>query len=110
MTVRGVNLGERGEADETMAAVTERTPALLATATPSKGDRRLALAAILASAACFALMAPFARVPTLRIPAFVPAYESALAMADLITAVILFGQFAALRRLSILAAALAPRS
>ena len=88
-----------------MAAVTERVPALLATAEPSPGDRRLALLAISASVVCFAIMVPFARLPTLRITAFVPAYESALAMADLITAVILFGQFATLRRLSILIAA-----
>ena len=88
-----------------MTAATERVPALLATAAPSPGDRRLALLAILASAVCFAVLVPFARLPTLRITAFVPAYESALAMADLITAVILFGQFATLRRLSILTAA-----
>ena len=90
-----------------MADATERTSALLATAAPSSGEKRLALAAIVASVACFALIAPFARTPMLRLTAFVPAYESALAMADLITAVILFGQFATQRRLSILLAAAA---
>ena len=78
---------------------------LLATAAPDIRDRRLARTAIIASAMCLALMTPFARTPLLHSPAFIPAYESALGINDLITAVLLFGQFARLRRLSLLAVA-----
>ena len=76
--------------------------ALLATAPPEDVDQRFALGAILASIVCFVLVAPFARIPLKPIPAFIPAYESALAINDLITAVLLFGQFSGLRRFSLL--------
>jgi hypothetical protein len=39
------------------------------------------------------MMAPFARPPLLEVEAFVPTYEAALLINDLITAVLLFGQF-----------------
>ena len=87
---------------EGMSATSQHPPTLLATAAPSKSDQRLALFAILASIICFWLMAPFVRTALPRVPAFVPAYEAALAMSDLITGVILYGQFARLRRVSVL--------
>jgi signal transduction histidine kinase len=51
----------------------------------------------LASLAVFALLVPFAKVKLPTVMAFVPAYESALAVNDLITAILLFGQFGLLR-------------
>lgn len=48
------------------------------------------------------VLAPFARRPLGEISAFIPAYESALAITDLITAVLLFGQFLRSRSMSIL--------
>ncbi|MEP6874898.1 MAG: ATP-binding protein [Burkholderiales bacterium] len=41
----------------------------------------------------FALLAPFARQPLPQVWAFIPIYESALVLNDLITAVLLIGQF-----------------
>jgi signal transduction histidine kinase/CheY-like chemotaxis protein len=68
-------------------------------------ERRVALAVVVLSVLTFAAAAPFARVPLARISAFIPAYEAALAINDLITAVLLFGQFTQLRSRALLALA-----
>src|SRR6266403_3741157 len=59
--------------------------------------RRLALAVLLVSGAIFLALAPFARRPLGQVWAFIPIYESALVINDLVTAVLLFGQFGILR-------------
>ena len=62
---------------------------------PATGrDRTAALAVVAVSAVLFACAAPFAGVPLSPVPAFVASYQSALAIIDLITAVLLFSQFA----------------
>jgi signal transduction histidine kinase/ActR/RegA family two-component response regulator len=63
---------------------------------------RLALAIVILSAAAFVPAVPFARVPLIKLTAFIPSYESALALSDLITAILLFGQFARLRAAALL--------
>ncbi len=60
----------------------------------TRGDRMAALAVVGVSAVLFACAVPFAGVPLTPIPAFVASYQSALAINDLITAVLLFSQFA----------------
>jgi polar amino acid transport system substrate-binding protein len=65
-------------------------------------ERRLALAAVGLSILTFLTAVPFARVPLVRMDAFIPAYEAALAVCDLITAVLLFGQFRILRTSALL--------
>ena len=50
----------------------------------------------------FALAAPFAKLKLPTVMPFVPSYESALAINDLITAILLFGQFSILRWRAIL--------
>jgi signal transduction histidine kinase len=77
----------------------------LVTVPASAADRRLALAVVLLSGALFAVAAPFARLPLSPIPAFLPIYQSALVVCDLITATLLFGQFAFLRSRALLALA-----
>jgi PAS domain S-box-containing protein len=69
----------------------------LSTLPASSRDRRIALVVVAISAALFACAAPFARMPLAPVPAFVASYQSALAVNDLITAVLLFSQFAVLR-------------
>src|SRR5579883_461023 len=69
----------------------------LSTEPAGRPERRRALAVVLASLAVFALLVPFAKVKLPTVMAFVPAYESALAVNDLITAILLFGQFGLLR-------------
>jgi PAS domain S-box-containing protein len=71
--------------------------AFLSTLPAGRRERRLALTVALLSLAAFAAAAPFARVELARVDAFIPAYQSALALSDLITAVLLFGQFGILR-------------
>ena len=56
-----------------------------------------ALAAVLVSGLVFLAALPLATIQLAAIPAFIPAYESALVICDLITAVLLFGQFNFLR-------------
>ena len=68
-------------------------------------DVRLALAIIACSALVFAALAPFARVPLPHVWGFIPSYQSALAVNDLITAVLLYAQFATLRSRALLAIA-----
>ncbi len=69
----------------------------LSTQPATRQDHVLAFAVIGVSSILFALAAPFAGVPLTPIPAFVASYQSALAINDLITAILLFSQFAILR-------------
>lgn len=65
-------------------------------------ERRRALGVVLVSLLAFALVAPFAKTRLPPVMAFVPSYESALAINDLVTAILLFGQFSILRWRAIL--------
>jgi len=81
-------------------------PALfLSTAPAKRSDRLLALAAVIVSTLVFAAAAPFAKQPLGPVAAFIPSYQSALAINDVITAVLLFAQFAIVRRWGLLALA-----
>jgi signal transduction histidine kinase len=77
----------------------------LATAPASAGERRLALGVVLGSVAIFAGLAPLAGKPLAQVPAFLPTYQSALVVCDLVTATLLFGQFRILRSGALLALA-----
>ena len=68
--------------------------AFLATLPAERSDRRLALGVVLISAAIFLSAVPFAKLPIGPVLAFIPIYQSMLALNDVITAVLLFGQFA----------------
>ena len=69
----------------------------LSTQQATPAQRRLALIVIAVSVLAFVLAAPFAKVQLPKVWAFIPIYQSALIVNDLITAVLLFGQFAILR-------------
>jgi PAS domain S-box-containing protein len=69
----------------------------LSTLPATARDRSIALAAVIVSAGIFAVLAPLSRTMLPEVVAFIPAYQSALALADLITAVLLFGQYSILR-------------
>jgi signal transduction histidine kinase len=74
------------------------SPALFLSTLPAQPrDRRLAAGVVVVSTAIFAAAAPFAKVPLAQIAAFIPIYESALVVTDLITAALLFGQYKLLR-------------
>ncbi|WP_342131202.1 GGDEF domain-containing protein [Hydrogenophaga sp. OTU3427] len=61
-----------------------------------------ARATVLVSAVFFLVALPNARTPLAPFSAFIPIYVTALVICDLITAVLLFGQFRALRSLGLL--------
>jgi signal transduction histidine kinase len=71
--------------------------AFLSTLPAQHSDTRLAFAVTLASLVVFFAAAPFAKLPLPAISAFLPIYQSAVVLCDLITAVLLFGQFTILR-------------
>lgn len=56
-------------------------------------NRRLAIATVIVSSIIFLAVLPYVRVPLARLPSFIPAYEAALAVIDLVTAILLFNQF-----------------
>ncbi|AWV03255.1 sensor histidine kinase [Burkholderia sp. JP2-270] len=72
---------------------------------PGRRERRLAIATVLVSAAIFAALAPFAGMPLAPGWAFIPVYQSAIVVNDMVTAGLLLGQYAILREKSLLALA-----
>jgi PAS domain S-box-containing protein len=74
----------------------------LSTLPATPRERAAALAVVGVSSVLFAFAVPFAGTPLVQIPAFVASYQSALAIIDLITAILLFSQFGILRARSLL--------
>jgi PAS domain S-box-containing protein len=64
----------------------------LSTLPAGRRERQGALAVVLVSLAVFVAVVPFARVPLTPVWAFIPSYQAALVVNDLLTAVVLFGQ------------------
>jgi signal transduction histidine kinase/CheY-like chemotaxis protein len=75
----------------------------LSTAAATSSERLAAIAVVGVALLAFVVTIPYVRVPLANVPAFVPAYQAALCIIDLTTAVLLIGQFARLRSLSLLA-------
>jgi signal transduction histidine kinase len=69
---------------------------LLCTVRAGRTVRRAAFAVALLSSLVFLVVVPFARTPLPRIDAFIPSYQSALIVSDLVTAILLLGQFGVL--------------
>jgi diguanylate cyclase (GGDEF)-like protein len=76
--------------------------AFLSTAAAGPREVRYAGATVLLSFVLFALALPFAKTPLAQFPVFIPIYVTALVICDLVTAVLLFGQFRALRARALL--------
>jgi signal transduction histidine kinase len=82
----------------------EDQPFTLASLSPGRSQKRLALAVILALlGALFVTAGQLSAIQLERIDAFVPAYGTAVFVNDLITAVLLFNQFSILRSRALLA-------
>lgn len=93
---------------ESSSAGTERDrdfPIAIAAIPASLEQRRLALAFIVAVLGIAAIVAPFAGMQLPRIDVFVPVLQTVLAVADLITAVLLFSQYTILPQRALLAVA-----
>ena len=67
--------------------------------------RRLALVVVAVSVAIFLALLPFAKVQLAPVVAFIPMYQSAMIVNDVVTAALLFGQFSILRSRAMLALA-----
>ena len=78
-------------------AETDQPPIFLSTMPARRRHRRVALAMVAVLIGAFAVSAPFAAVPLTRVEAFIASYESILVINDLITAALLYAQFAILR-------------
>lgn len=87
--------------DPGLIGSSQRRP-FLSTLPAGPREQQLAFAVVVASCLVFIVAAPAARQPLPPIPAFLPAYQTALVMSDLITAVLLFGQFGILRSRALL--------
>ena len=80
----------------------DRSPAFLSTLAADKRHWRMAGVALFASFLIFLAIAPFARVALPQVNAFIPVYQTALVTNDLITAVLLLGQYSFLRSRALL--------
>ncbi|NWK47090.1 MASE4 domain-containing protein [Ralstonia pickettii] len=78
---------------------------LLLSLSPGRRTYWMAQAVALLSLVVLVSAVPFAKVQLAQLPSFVPIYESALILNDLITAALLFGQFAITRSRAMLALA-----
>jgi hypothetical protein len=85
-----------------MDFVSPQDGVFLSTMPAGRAQRRLALAVVSVATILFLASAPFAKVQLGRVDAFIPVYETALIIFDLITAILLFGQFAFLRSRALL--------
>ena len=77
--------------------LTDERAFFLSTLPAQPRDRWLAAAVVGVSAVIFLAAVPFAKVPLAPVVAFIPIYQSAQVINDLITAVLLFGQYSILR-------------
>ncbi|MFA5914861.1 MAG: MASE4 domain-containing protein, partial [Burkholderiales bacterium] len=82
--------------------MTDGSRSFLSTMPAGQRERRLALGFVLLSVAVFLAAAPFAKTALPAMPAFLPLYQSALVISELITAVLLLGQFAIVRSRALL--------
>src|ERR1700757_1445634 len=87
----------------TATVIPEEQHFILASLSPSRAQRQLALGVVLALlAAFFITIGPLSTIQLGRIDAFVPAYATAILVIDSITAVLLFAQFSILRSRALL--------
>ncbi|HEY6356310.1 MAG TPA: MASE4 domain-containing protein, partial [Burkholderiaceae bacterium] len=77
-------------------------PAFLLNQRAGRSERRRAFGVLLVSALVFCALAPWAQVKLAPVGAFIPAYESALVLLDLITAVLLLGLYRIVRSRALL--------
>jgi len=84
------------------AAADSEADHLISTARPKGREWQLAGAIVAISVIGFAVAVPFVQVRLAQVPAFVAAYQSALSINDLVTAILIFLQFRLAQRRSML--------
>src|SRR4051812_38153200 len=83
---------KRGNSGVTLAG-SVALPQPLSTIPAGAQEQRIGLAFAAAAFLFLALLMPFAKTPLAAFPTFIPLYQSALVITDLLTAALLFGQF-----------------
>jgi signal transduction histidine kinase len=68
-------------------------PTVIANLPSSRLERRVAFGVIIFLSLVFGILAPFASTPLARVDAFIPALQTVLGVAELITAALLFAQY-----------------
>src|SRR5579859_5304325 len=79
--------------------------AFISSTPAGRGEWLFATLFLVALFAAFLAAVQYVRVPLAAVPSFIPAYESALFISDLITAVLFLNHFSQVRALAILALA-----
>ncbi|HTH74673.1 MAG TPA: sensor histidine kinase [Trinickia sp.] len=79
-----------------MGESTDEARVFISTLQPARRERLLALGAVAGSVIVFVALAPFAKTHLTPVWAFVPIYQSALAVCDLLTAALFIGQYSIL--------------
>jgi signal transduction histidine kinase len=85
-----------------VTVATDEQPFLLADLPPTQGQTRLAIILVVALLVAFGVTAPFLNVPLQRVDTFIPTLEGICVVNDLVTASLLYAQFAISRRWTIL--------
>ncbi|WP_179405300.1 sensor histidine kinase [Burkholderia guangdongensis] len=85
-----------------MNQVTDRSSLFMSTLAPDARQYKRALTMVMLSAAVFLALAPFAKQQLADVWAFIPVYQTAMMINDLVTAGLLLGQFAILRSTALL--------
>jgi diguanylate cyclase (GGDEF)-like protein len=93
---------DRIDAPDPSSGRTNEHPVFLSTEFAGRREKRHTLLAVALSGVLFAVAVPFVRTPLAAVPAFTPIYSSCLMICDMITAVLLFGQFRFLRSWAVL--------
>jgi signal transduction histidine kinase len=89
-----------------LSAAPHQEFSILVAAMPiSARHRAIGLSLFILLFAVFAVMAPFADMPLARVDAFIPVIQTVMCVVDLITAALLFGQYAIQPKFAILAVA-----
>jgi signal transduction histidine kinase len=71
----------------------QEVPALVASMPASAQERRIAFGVVIFLSVVFAIVIPFAPIQVGRVDVFIPVVQSIICVTDLITAVLLFGQY-----------------
>jgi diguanylate cyclase (GGDEF)-like protein len=88
----GFTIGISRNSDDDRVTGMAAEAGVLAPVAATAREKHVAFAVVFLSILALAAIIPFARVPLPKLAAFIPSYESALAINDLVTAVLLFGQ------------------
>jgi hypothetical protein len=79
--------------EDVPAGSRETFPIVIANLPSSGLERRVAFGVIIFLSLVFGILAPFASTPLARVDAFIPALQTVLGVAELITAALLFAQY-----------------